>query len=57
MEAARGLGWTLREVELEVSEDRRVSNAETWAYHAKWVEERGALYDARTLARIVNGRR
>ena len=56
MEAARGLGWTLREVELEVSEDRRVSNAETWAYHAKWVEERGALYDARTLARIVNGR-
>jgi Asp-tRNA(Asn)/Glu-tRNA(Gln) amidotransferase A subunit family amidase len=56
VEAARELGWTLREVELEVSEDRRVSNAETWAFHAKWVEERGAMYDPRTLARIVNGR-
>ena len=56
VEAARGLGWSIREVELEVSEDRRVSNAETWAFHAKWAEERGALYDARTLARIVNGR-
>ncbi len=56
VEAARGLGWKLREVELEVSEDRRVSNAETWAFHAKWAEERGALYDPRTLARIVNGR-
>ena len=43
-------------MEIEVSEDRRVSNAETWAFHAKWVEERGALYDPRTLARIVNGR-
>ena len=29
VEAARGLGWQLREVEIEVSEDRRVSNAET----------------------------
>ncbi len=56
VEAARGLGWQLREVEIEVSEDRRVSNAETWAFHAKWAEERGALYDPRTLARIVNGR-
>jgi Asp-tRNA(Asn)/Glu-tRNA(Gln) amidotransferase A subunit family amidase len=43
-------------VEIEVSEDRQVSNAETWAYHAKSVEERGALYDLRTLARIVNGK-
>jgi aspartyl-tRNA(Asn)/glutamyl-tRNA(Gln) amidotransferase subunit A len=56
VEAARGLGWSVREVELEVSEDRRVSNAETWAFHAKWAEERGSLYDPRTLARIVNGR-
>jgi Asp-tRNA(Asn)/Glu-tRNA(Gln) amidotransferase A subunit family amidase len=56
VEAARGLGWSVREVELEVSEDRRVSNAETWAFHAKFVEERGSLYDPRTLARIVNGK-
>jgi aspartyl-tRNA(Asn)/glutamyl-tRNA(Gln) amidotransferase subunit A len=56
VEAVRGLGWSLHEVEIEVSEDRRVSNAETWAFHQKWVEERGELYDPRTLARIVNGR-
>jgi len=56
LQAARALGWELREVELEVSEDRRVSNAETWAYHAKWVPERGVRYDPRTLARIVNGK-
>jgi Asp-tRNA(Asn)/Glu-tRNA(Gln) amidotransferase A subunit family amidase len=54
--AARRLGWTLREVKIEVSEDRTVSNAESWAFHERWVEERGALYDARTLARIVNGK-
>jgi aspartyl-tRNA(Asn)/glutamyl-tRNA(Gln) amidotransferase subunit A len=56
LQGARSLGWELYEVELEVSEDRRVSNAETWAYHAQRVSERGALYDPRTLARIVNGR-
>jgi Asp-tRNA(Asn)/Glu-tRNA(Gln) amidotransferase A subunit family amidase len=56
VESARGLGWSLREVEIEVNENRRVSNAETWAFHEKWVEERGALYDPRTLPRIVNGR-
>jgi len=54
--AARGLGWSLQEVEIEVSEDRRVSNAESWAFHEKWVGERASLYDPRTLARIVNGR-
>jgi Asp-tRNA(Asn)/Glu-tRNA(Gln) amidotransferase A subunit family amidase len=56
LEAARGLGWSLREVEIEVSEDRRVSNAESWAFHEKWVKERGGLYDPRTLPRIVNGK-
>jgi len=57
VDAARGLGWTLLEVEIEANEGRRVSNAESWAYHAKWVEEQGALYDSRTLPRIVNGRK
>ncbi len=45
LNAVRTLGWTLREVELEVTEDRRVSNAETWAFHRNW---HGA--DARALA-------
>ncbi len=56
LQAARDLGWTLREVELEVTEDRSVSNAETWAFHRSWVDEHEAPYDPRTLARIVNGR-
>ncbi len=57
LEAARRLGWSVREVEIEVSEDRKASNAESWAFHEKWVEERGALYDPRTLPRIVNGKK
>jgi Asp-tRNA(Asn)/Glu-tRNA(Gln) amidotransferase A subunit family amidase len=57
LEAVRGLGWTLHEVEIEVSEDRSVSNAESWAFHEKWVAEREALYDPRTLPRILNGKK
>jgi Asp-tRNA(Asn)/Glu-tRNA(Gln) amidotransferase A subunit family amidase len=55
--AVRALGWELTEVELEVNEDRRASNAESWAFHEKWVAERGALYDPGTLPRIVNGKK
>jgi len=44
-------------VEVEVSGDRRVSNAESWAFHEKWVAERGTLYDPGTLPRIVNGKK
>lgn len=55
--AVRALGWELTEVELEVSEDRRASNAESWAFHEKWVAEHGALYDPGTLPRIVNGKK
>lgn len=57
LETARGLGWTLQDVEIEISEERRASNAESWAYHEKWVAERSALYDPRTLPRIVNGKK
>jgi Asp-tRNA(Asn)/Glu-tRNA(Gln) amidotransferase A subunit family amidase len=53
----RGLGWSLREVEIELNESRKASNAESWAFHEKWVEERGALYDPQTLPRIVNGKK
>jgi aspartyl-tRNA(Asn)/glutamyl-tRNA(Gln) amidotransferase subunit A len=56
LKAARMLGWTLHEVEIEVTEDRRVSNAETWAFHRNWVDEHEAPYDTRTLTRILNGR-
>lgn len=57
LEAARGLGWQLEEVEIPPNEGRTVSNAESWAFHAKWVEERGELYDQRTLSRIENGKK
>ncbi len=57
LDAVRALGWSLCEVEIEVSEDRTVSNAESWAFHEKWVAERGALYDPRTLPRILNGKK
>lgn len=55
--AARSLGWQLEEVEVEPHEDRRVSNAESWAFHAKWLEEHSELYDPRTLPRIENGKK
>jgi Asp-tRNA(Asn)/Glu-tRNA(Gln) amidotransferase A subunit family amidase len=57
LDAIRALGWSVHEVEIEVSEDRSVSNAESWAFHEKWVAERGALYDPRTLPRILNGKK
>jgi Asp-tRNA(Asn)/Glu-tRNA(Gln) amidotransferase A subunit family amidase len=55
--AARDLGWSLHEIEIEPNEGRRVSNAESWAYHEHWVAERGELYDPGTLPRIVNGKK
>ena len=57
LDAARKLGWELHEVELESNEDRKASNAESWAFHAPWVAERSELYDPGTLPRIVNGRK
>ena len=57
LDAVRRLGWSLCEVEIEISEDRKASNAESWAYHQKLVGERAALYDPRTLPRIVNGKK
>jgi Asp-tRNA(Asn)/Glu-tRNA(Gln) amidotransferase A subunit family amidase len=57
LEAVRGLGWSLQDVEIEISEERKASNAESWAFHKKWVDERSALYDPRTLSRIVNGKK
>jgi Asp-tRNA(Asn)/Glu-tRNA(Gln) amidotransferase A subunit family amidase len=55
--AAQSLGWELHDIELEISEDRRVSNAESWAFHKGWATDHPELYDARTLPRIVNGKK
>jgi Asp-tRNA(Asn)/Glu-tRNA(Gln) amidotransferase A subunit family amidase len=57
LEAVRRLGWSMCDVEIERNESRKASNAESWAFHEKWVEERGHLYDPRTLPRIINGKK
>ena len=57
LDTARNLGWELHEIELAHDEDRKASNAESWAFHAPWVAERSELYDPGTLPRIVNGRK
>ncbi len=54
--AARSLGWHVEEVELEISEDRLASNAESYAYHEKLVATRSELYQPATLPRILNGK-
>jgi Asp-tRNA(Asn)/Glu-tRNA(Gln) amidotransferase A subunit family amidase len=64
LDAARRLGWSLREVEIQISDECAESlafhekwiNAESWGYHKKWMEKRSALYDPRTLPRIMNGK-
>ena len=56
LDAARSLGWQLQEVELEVSEDRLASNAESWAYHEKLVAAHHEFYQPATLQRLRNGR-
>ncbi|MDR3764536.1 MAG: amidase [Acidobacteriota bacterium] len=56
LSAARSLGWQLQEVELEISEDRLASNAESYAFHQQLVATRGELYQPATLPRILNGR-
>ena len=57
LEAVHKLGWKLCDVDIEISEDRRASNAESWAFHEKWATERPSLYDPGTLPRIVNGKK
>lgn len=57
LDAVRSMGWSLQDIELDVSEDRTTSNAESWAYHQKMVAEHAELYDPRTLPRILNGKK
>jgi Asp-tRNA(Asn)/Glu-tRNA(Gln) amidotransferase A subunit family amidase len=63
LDAARALGWSLREVEISPRgapsdslgfHDKWI-NAESWAYHNKWMESRSSLYAPGTLLRARSG--
>ena len=45
----------IRDVELDVSTDRTLQNAESYAYHREWVEKSPELYQPETLRRIMAG--
>lgn len=47
----------VREVRLEVSEDRTVQGAEAYAYHAENIAKTPELYQPETLRRILSGER
>ncbi len=53
----KGLAADVREVRLEVSEDRTVQGAEAYAYHAENVAKTPELYQPETLRRIRSGER
>ena len=52
MEVFRGLHGEIREVKLEVSTDRTLSSAESYAYHEEFMDRSPELYQPATLARI-----
>jgi len=49
------LSAEIRDIELEVSTDRTLSSAESWAFHEDMVVRSPELYQAATLARIRSG--
>jgi aspartyl-tRNA(Asn)/glutamyl-tRNA(Gln) amidotransferase subunit A len=51
----RELGAEIRDIHLEVSTDRTLSSAESWAFHEPMVARSPELYQAVTLARIKSG--
>jgi aspartyl-tRNA(Asn)/glutamyl-tRNA(Gln) amidotransferase subunit A len=55
LDTLRGLGAELRDVELEVDDDRTVFRAESYAYHRAWVERSPERYQAETLRRLRTG--
>lgn len=57
LEAIKALVAEVREVRLEVSEDRTVQGAEAFAYHAENVAKTPELYQPETLRRIRSGER
>jgi aspartyl-tRNA(Asn)/glutamyl-tRNA(Gln) amidotransferase subunit A len=53
----RELHAEIREVKLEVSTDRTLSSAESYAYHEQYLASSSELYQPATLARIQSGAR
>jgi aspartyl-tRNA(Asn)/glutamyl-tRNA(Gln) amidotransferase subunit A len=53
----RELHAEIREVKLEVSTDRTLSSAESYAYHEQFLASSSELYQPATLARIQSGAR
>jgi aspartyl-tRNA(Asn)/glutamyl-tRNA(Gln) amidotransferase subunit A len=51
----RELGAEIRDIRLEVSTDRTLSSAESWAFHEPTVARSPELYQPVTLARIQSG--
>jgi len=45
----------IRDIKLEVPTDRRLANAEAYAYHKPFIEQSPELYQPATLARIQSG--
>jgi aspartyl-tRNA(Asn)/glutamyl-tRNA(Gln) amidotransferase subunit A len=57
IEIFRELHAEIREVKLEVSTDRTLSSAESYAYHEQFLASSPELYQPATLARIQSGAR
>ena len=55
IEIFRELHAEIREVKLEVSTDRTLSSAESYAYHEQFLASSSELYQPATLARIQSG--
>jgi len=56
IQTLREMGCEIRdEIKLDVSTDRTLSNAESWAYHKKFVARSPELYQPATLTRIRAG--
>jgi aspartyl-tRNA(Asn)/glutamyl-tRNA(Gln) amidotransferase subunit A len=55
LETLRGIGAEIRDVELEVDDDRTVFRAESYAFHRAWAEQSPERYQAETLRRLRTG--
>ena len=51
----QGMTAGAKEISLEVSTDRTLQKAESYAYHREWVKDSPQLYDPETLRRIRTG--
>ena len=51
----KGMSADIRDFDLDVTTDRSLQSAESYAYHRKWVAETPELYQPETLRRIRSG--